>query len=226
MSKRLYLDESGECSFSQSSSCKHFLITILSVDASENKTIRNYLKQRFAGLIRNGWNKTKEIKAYELFKNKKYGAKSIKEVIQSLIRIKSLEISYLIVNKDKITNESFKNAEYGIAYNYFTGIILSELVFEDSFHNVNLIYDIRNKETHNKKHFKEHLETKILGKALEKEVSIEIQIVGLASDKCYGLSAVDFFSWAIFRKFEYSDDRFYNLLVGKFKRKREWYIKK
>ncbi|MBO1223480.1 MAG: DUF3800 domain-containing protein [Candidatus Scalindua sediminis] len=226
MMKRLFLDESGECSFAQSSNCKHFLITILSVDSSENEIIKDCLKRKFAGLIRKGWDKTKELKAYDLYRNKKYGAESIKEVIQSLVRIKSLEISYLIVNKDKITNESFKNAEYGIAYNYFTGVILSELVFEDGFHNLYLIHDIRNKETHSKKYFKEHLETKILGKALEKGVSIEIQIEGLASDKCYGLSAVDFFSWAIFRKFEHSDDRFYNLLVGKLKRRREWYVKK
>lgn len=226
MMKRLFLDESGECSFAQSSDFKHFLITILSVDSSENEIIKTYLKRNFAKFIENGWIKTKEIKASSLFKYKRFGSESIKEVIQSLIKIKSLEVSYLAVNKDKITNESFKNAEYGIAYNYFTGVILSELIFEDGFHNVNLIYDIRNKETHNKKHFKEHLETKILGKALEKGVSIEIQIDGLTSDKCYGLSAADFFSWAIFRTFERSDDQFYNLLVGKLKRRREWYVEK
>lgn len=223
--KNLFLDESGECSFAQSSSCKHFLITIISVDPSYNKKIKNRLKRKFAEFIGRGWDKAKEIKASSLYFDETFGAESIKEVIQSLINIESLEVSYLAVNKDKITNESFRNAEYGIAYNYFTGVILSELIFEDGFHNVNLIYDIRNKETHYKKHFKEHLETKIFGKALERDVSIEIQIEGLASDVCYGLSAVDFFSWAIFRKFERSDDRFYNLLVGKIKRKREWYIK-
>lgn len=223
--KNLFLDESGECSFAQSSNCKHFLITIISVDPPYNKKIKNHLKRKFAEFIGRGWDKAKEIKASSLYFDETFGSESIKEVIQSLINIESLEVSYLAVNKDKITNESFRNAEYGIAYNYFTGVILSELIFEDGFHNVNLIYDIRNKETHYKKHFKEHLETKIFGKALERDVSIEIQIEGLASDVCYGLSAVDFFSWAIFRKFERSDDRFYNLLVGKIKRKREWYIK-
>ncbi len=223
--KNLFLDESGECSFAKSSRYKHFLITIISVEPSYNKKIKNCLRRKFAGFIRKGWDKTKEIKASSLYGNKTFGAESIKEVIQSLVKISSLEISYLAVNKDKITNESFRNAEYGIAYNYFTGVILSELIFKDGFHNVNLIYDIRNKETHYKKHFKEHLETKILGKALEREVSIEIKIDGLTSDKCYGLSAVDFFSWAIFRKFERNDDKFYNLLVGNIKRKREWYIK-
>ena len=222
--KNLYLDESGECSFAQSSSYKHFLITIITVDPSYNNKIKNCLRRRFAKYIKKGWNKTKEIKANSLYRDNRFGAKSVEEVIQSLINIKSLEISYLIVNKDKITNKSFRDAEYGIAYNYFTGVILSELIFEDGFHDVNLIYDIRNKETHYKKHFKEHLETKLFGDALEREVSIKIQIEGLASDKCYGLTAVDFFSWAIFRKFEHSDDSFYNLLVGKFKRKREWYI--
>lgn len=224
--KRLFLDESGECSFSQSSIYKHFLITILSVDPSENNKIKNHLKRKFAKFIKNGWGKGKEIKAYDLFKNKKFGAESIEEVVQSLLKIESLEISYLVVNKDKIINEAFRRASYGIAYNYFTGVLLSELIFEDNFHEIYLIYDVRNKETHNKRHFKEHLQTKILGIALEKEVSVKLQINGLASDNCYGLLAADFFSWAIFRMFESSDNRFYNLLEGKFKRRREWYIKK
>jgi hypothetical protein len=226
MMKNLYLDESGECSFAQSSIYKYFLIAVLSIDISENKKIKKYLRRRFAKFIRNGWDKTKEIKASSLFNNRKFGAKLVTEVIQSLIKIKSLEISYLVVNKEKINNKSFKNAEYGIAYNYFTGVILSELVFGSGFHNVHLIYDVRNKETHKKKHFKEHLETKIFGEALERGISIDIQIEGLASDECYGLLAVDFFSWAIFRKFEHSDSTFYNLLEGKIKKRKEWYIKK
>lgn len=60
--KNLFLDESGECSFAQSSSCKHFLITIISVDPSYNKKIKNRLKRKFAEFIGRGWDKAKEIK--------------------------------------------------------------------------------------------------------------------------------------------------------------------
>ena len=91
-------------------------------------------------------------------------------------------------------------------------------------HNVNIIYDPRNKETHQKKHFREYLETRILGNALENEVDISLSITSEDSSKCYGLLAVDYFSWSIFRKFEYGDDSYFSLIQDKLKRRREWYI--
>ncbi len=134
--KHLYLDESGDCSFAQSSICRHFVIAIIAVDSSDNEIIKTCLKRKFAKFIKNGWDKRSEIKAFELCKNRKFGIASVKEVLQLLTEINSLEISYFTINKNNITNESFRNAEYGIAYNYFTGAILSELIFEDGYHDL------------------------------------------------------------------------------------------
>lgn len=220
--KRLFLDESGECSFSAQSIYKHFVLTILSVDECEAKNIKKNLQRRFRHFINNGWPKDKEIKAVNLYS--RLGNKAVNDIINSLLKLKSLEVSYIVVNKHGIKSEAFKQATYGIAYNYFTGILLSELIFQDGYHNTRLIYDLRNKETHEKRHFKEHLKTKILGMGLEKGVDIHLEIDGMQSDKCYGLMAVDFFSWAIFRKFEHGDDRFFKLFRDRLKRKREWYI--
>lgn len=221
---RLFLDESGECSFSSKSAYRHFLITILSVDPSAMNIMKNNLKRKFVGLIKKGWDKTQEAKAYEVFKNRKFGAKAISEVLDSLSRIDTLEISYVIVNKDKITNKAFRSAPYGTAYNYFTGVLLSELIFEDRFHDVHLIYDVKNKEAHENKHFREYLETKVAGTALERGIDVNLTIQGLNSKESYGLLAVDYFSWSIFRKFEYNDSRFFELFKHKLKRRREWYI--
>ncbi|MBA7491568.1 hypothetical protein ES702_02116 [subsurface metagenome] len=222
--KHLFLDESGECSFTKASGYRHFLITILSVDTSEVKKIKNHLRRKTASFIKRGWDKSKEIKAFNLYKYKKFGEKAILDVISSLIKINSLEISYIIVNKEKIENLSFRNASYGISYNYFTGVLLSELIFDDEFYEVSLIFDKRNKESHQNKYFKEYLETKIFGKSLEKEINVKFGLAGYDSKDVYGLKAVDFFSWSIFRKFEHSDNRFFNLISKKLKRKREWYI--
>lgn len=220
--KHLFLDESGECSFSRTSDYKHFLITILSVDTSEVNKIKDYLRRKTASFIKKGWDKSKEIKADKIYN--KFGEKGITDVILSLIKINSLEISYIIVNKDKINNLSFRNASYGIPYNYFIGILLSELIFCDEFYDVYLIFDNRNKEAHQNKHFTEYLETNIFGKAMEKEINIDFCLKGLDSKDVYGLKAVDFFSWSVFRKFEHSDNRFFNLIFKKLKRRREWYI--
>lgn len=224
MSKKLYLDESGECSFSEESVFKHFLITVLSIDTQFSGIIKSKLKRQFAKIINNGWNKNEEIKASALYY---YGkVQSIMDILQTLLAIKSLDIHYIIINKHKINNQSFRNSSYGISYNYFTKIILTELIFQDNFLDIDLIYDLRNKETHAKKHFKQYLETEILGLSLENEKPVTLSIEGIHSKQCYGLMAVDFFSWSVYRKFEYGDDRFYTLLANNLGRKREWYLDK
>ncbi len=224
--KQLFLDESGECSFSKTSSFKHFLITILSIDDSHADHIKKNMRRKFAALVRSGWRRTKEVKAADLFRDSRFAAPAVTEVLQTLLKIPSLQVSYIVVNKHNIRHQPFRNAPYGIGYNYFTGVLLSELIFDDGFRNIRLNYDIRNKETHKNKHFKQHLETSIIGTALEKDASIEFSIQGFDSSCCYGLSAADFFSWAIFRNFEHDDRRFYNLFAHRLKRRRHWYLNK
>ena len=222
--KRLFQDESGDCSFSNKSRHKHFLITILSIDPPFLNKVKNRLKGKFAHFIKKGWDKTQEVKAFKLNKYRKFGRDAVSSVLNTLITIPSLEINYIIVNKENITNQSFRNAPYGTAYNYFTGVLLSEIVFQDGFNNVYLVYDKRNKESHQNKHFQEYLKTKIFGIALENNTNVSLSIAGDDSHQQYGLLAVDYFSWAIFRKFEYQDDFFFKLFEGKLRRRREWYI--
>jgi len=221
---RLFQDESGDCSFSPNSHCKHFVITVLSINPSNLNKVKNRLKREFASFIKIGWDKTRECKAFNLYKDVRFGAKAISSVIDTLVTIPSLEINYIVINKTKITNKSFRGAPYGTAYNYFTGVLLSEIIFIDGLNNVHLIYDKRNKETHQNKHFREYLETKILGTALEKNTDVNLLIRGYESHQCYGLLAADYFSWAIFRRFEYKDHRFYKMFEKRLKRRREWYI--
>ena len=147
-------------------------------------------------------------------------------MIDQLADVAPLQISYLVVNKDRITSQSLREAEYGIRYNYFTGVLLSEMVFEDSLSSIFLTYDLRNKETHEKRRFKEYLATKLLEGSIEREVEIEFDAEGLESHQSYGLMAVDFFSWALYRKFEYGDRRFASRFSGKILRRCEWYIGK
>lgn len=222
--RQLFLDESGECSFSSNSDYKHFLITILSIDPVHITKLKNGLGRRFASIINAGWNKQRELKATEVYKNKKFGSRSIMDILHVLIPIESLQISYLVVKKESITNPSFRSASYGIGYNYFTGTLLSELVFTDNIHEFQLIYDKRNKESHPNKHFREYLETKIYGTALEQNVNVNMTIQGADSQESYGLKGLDYFCWSIFRKFELGDDRFYRLFEHKLLCRRECYI--
>lgn len=222
--KRLFLDESGEISFSPLSCYKHFVITVLSVDPSHVHKVKNRLQRKYAHFIKRGWPRGQEFKATSLFARRTFGGDTIRNLLASLASISSLEVSYIVVNKSKLTNQAFRDAPYGTAYNYFCGVLLSELIFNDGLSNVHLIVDQRNKETHKRKHFQEYLQTTICGKALEKKVDVTLDIQEMESHKCHGLLAVDYFSWAIFRKFEHGDTRFFNMFKANLKRRREWYI--
>ena len=221
---RLFQDESGESAFSASSIYRHFLVTILSVSVPDAKKLKRLLKRRIALLINKGWPEHKEPKAFELNRDIRFGRPVICSILKMLTAIPTLSINYIVVDKTKITNQSFMSSPYGIVYNYFTGILLSEMIFQDNLHKVHLTYDIRNKETHNKRRFKEYLQTKIYGMALENNLNIDMTITGENSHKCYGLLATDYFCWAIFRKFERADDYFVRLFENKIGRRREWYI--
>ena len=220
----LFLDESGECSFSPNSRYKYFLITIISIDDSEYSTLKNRLKRQFSYFIRQGWNRTKEIKASELYKDRRFGASTVLRVLNAIMQLNTLKISYLVVNKNNITHQPFRGAPYGIGYNYFTGVLLSELVFQDNISYFQLTYDERNKETHPNKRFVEYLQTKIYGSALELNSDVAFTLIKGKSQEVYGLMAVDFICWSLFRKFEYSDNSFFNVFKRNILRRREWYI--
>jgi len=220
--RRLFLDESGETSFSLQSIHKHFLVTVVSIDVSELNRVKNRLKRQFAKFIKQGWDRGHEPKASAVYH--RLGAKAMHEVLCTLVGVETLEVSYIVVNKTRITNRSFRSAPYGTAYNYFTGVLLTELVFEDGYRTAHLIYDRKNKETHENKHFREYLQAKIAGTALERDVDADLTIEAGDSHNCYGLLAVDYFSWAIYRRFEHGDSRFFDLIEGKLKRRRQWYV--
>jgi len=220
----LYLDESGESCLKDSSAYTHFLLTVLFVKNHDSKKFKNKLKRVFATFINKGWDRNKEIKAFDLFRDRRYGKAAVEEVIKAILDIKSLKINYIVVNKPKIKSESLRTAPYGIVYNYFTGILLSEMVCFDGINDINLTYDVRNKETHGHLAFNEYLHTHIVGKAFEAKREVNFAKRGVESSECYGIMATDFISWGIFRKYEYNDDYFYKLMKHKFARRKRWYV--
>lgn len=222
----MFLDESGDCSFSDTSIAEHFVITVVTVNKYEMKKIKNHLKRVFVDIYSAGWNKSREVKAYDIFNDRKFGQPWFEKIFGCLTNIGSLKVNYIVVRKKGLESETFKKAPYGIAYNYFTGRLLSELIFEDKIYSANLTFDKRNKETHDNKPFKEYLLTQINGKAFEEGLDVEFVLRPEDSQFCYGLIAADFFSWGIFRKIEYGDETYFDLFSSKIHRRQEWYIKK
>lgn len=166
-------------------------------------------------MINSGWNKDEEIKAVNIHRNRKFGEHSITDYLNAINVIRSLQISYLAINKSKITNESFRNTPYGIGYNFFTGQLISELIFTHGMYKFLLIYDERNKESHPNQSFQQYLQTLIYGKAFENNMTVDVKFVGANSKVVYGLRAVDFFCWSIYRKITTGDDTFYRIFSDK-----------
>ncbi len=74
----------------------HFLrnAPIISIDSNESKAIKSKLKRESALIIKSGWDKNKEIKASRLYNNKKFGEKSIINVINSKPLIPDIKHTY------------------------------------------------------------------------------------------------------------------------------------
>lgn len=180
------------------------------------KVIRTFEKK----LLKNGWPKQVEIKAAHIFRTRfmknipsTYKYKNnptplLREVLTKLSNC-DIEVDYISVKKEKLS-DSLKAAPFGIVYNYLAGQLLSAR-FKSSA-KVHLIVDAQNKEVHSGKHFDGYIETK----AFESSPNIRLlQIEHLDSHRDRRLRAVDYFAWAVFRKYEHNDERFYNVIRGK-----------
>ena len=103
-----------------------------------------------------------------------------------------------------------KRAEYGIIYNFLAYRVLKYRL--STTHIVNLIVDAQNTEIHSGRHFNGYVKTTALA---ENQGLNRFTIDHLDSDKVYGLRAADYFSWAIHRKYEFKDSRFYDMITDK-----------
>jgi len=228
-----FMDESGDISFSNQSQSKYFSITCLTIDEAIKNKLKNTIKKKRAKLYKLGWPKKTEIKAnilHGLNRNRRLrkklnvsieGDEFIKEILTSVKNSCHPRIDCITINKDKIKDESFRNAEYGIAYNYFAGKLLCPLIME--LQNCELTVDRRSKETHPKKHFNDYLKTQVIGEAFERSIKTTLNIHHLESHKNLGLQVVDFFSWGLYRHIAYRDSQFYDIfkeLICGFQR---WY---
>lgn len=233
---QIFVDESGDISFSPISDSKYFVITCLVLDEEQRKSVKNTVRNRHADLYRIGWPKGVEIKASVLHsinlpQNRELASKLtqtidgdayIEKVLLSLKNACTPTVHCIAVNKKQITSQSLRRAEYGIAYNYFAKELLLPIVLDKR--NCEIIIDQRNKETHPKKHFDEYIRSTIIGEAFSRGIEVQFTIAHLESHRAYGLQAVDYFCWAVNRYIAKGQRRFFEVFrenVGIFKK---WYI--
>ena len=207
--KYLFLDESGELGFKNSSS-KYFVITLLACDEGEIYNLRRIIRKVRSKIIK------KKIKKYPELKGNNSSDKIRIEVLQRFIKTNS-EIFVIILEKSKVY-EYLKEKKDKL-YNYLSNLILNEGSFDTS--SVCLIVD----KSKTSRSLREDFDNYIRKRLYEKNNTYKLSIKHENSQNESCLQVLDFISWAIFRSYEYNDNRFLNIIKDKIVIKKEIFQK-
>ena len=200
----IFLDESGDLGFdfSKHKTSKVFVVTcLLTVD---KRPIEKIVKKIHSELQK------KYKKRFGLLHAVKEKAITRQRLLR---RLKEEEISIMTIylNKKKVYTKL--RDEKQVLYNYVTNILLDRIYTRKLIPLAGTIELVASKRETNKflnENFKNYLNTQIKNRH---KVDIKITIKTPFEEKT--LQAVDFVSWAIFRKYEYEDESYYNLIRSK-----------
>lgn len=229
----IFMDESGDISFSPDSNSKYFTITCLTIDEAIKNKIKNTMRHKKHKLYKLGWPRNVEVKATNLHgmkhdwripqkvKDVINGDGYIVKIIESIKYSCQPRIDYITINKDRIQKVSLRQAEYGIAYNFFSWELLRPIVIH--LKNCKLIVDPKNKERHSKRHFEGYIGTEALKLKMGSRIAISFDIEQPDSHMSLGLQAVDFFSWSINRHITGKGSQFYDIFRDLIVIGKRWY---
>jgi hypothetical protein len=224
----LFIDESGELGLKPRSS-EFFLITTL---CTENlKSLEKRVRKEKAKLISAGWPKDIEIKGTSIWSSphnpripepiSKQREDIICEILTAICAGPNT-IHYSIAKKKHLSNHIMQ-AEYGIAYNFLCGTLLCR-AYKNHFRGpLKIVVDQRSKETHSKMKFDGYVETRLVG---ECQHEMDLSIEHKESHDVPGLPAVDFLSWALFRKYEKKQSKFADIITSNIGYCDDWYSSK
>ncbi|MEX0918894.1 MAG: DUF3800 domain-containing protein [Candidatus Paceibacterota bacterium] len=197
----IFLDESGDLGFKKSSS-KWFLITI--AITSDARCLERVVKKIWRGLRK---------------KHKHLGelhASHEKDVTRTrVLRLVSdcsdLKIMTVILNKQKVYVDLQNQKNY--LYNYTANILLDRLhsskILKDG-ELIDLVVDRKDTKRSLRENFINYL-TSSMGSRRKGGFKVKLH----ASHENKSLQAVDFISWALFRKYEHGDYEFYEIIKDK-----------
>jgi hypothetical protein len=240
----IFVDESGDLGFGCGT--KYFVLAF--VAPSQGKKLNKAIKNFNAHLIRNGWNQDVEIKATnvwhagkndeipETYAYKKDPSAPMETVLNAIAELEC-RIEFVVVKLDTV-KPGLQMAHTAILYNYFSWMMLrGALCFYEA---VELFMDRRNRETHHNLKFDGYIESKAgIARAEKGHKPLNLCIRHYHSESpnevtgperarveygVRGLEAADFVCWAIKRKFENGEDRWYSMIEKCIKWKQTLYF--
>lgn len=209
MSAYIFMDESGDLGFSKGSS-KWFLFTIVIV--SDKRVLER--------VIRKVWKPLKK-KHQRLGELHAYHANPVtrRRVLNGIREIDDLKVLTIILNKQKVYVDLQNQKNY--LYNYTANILLERLhetgIIEYG-QDIHLCIDRKDTKERLRENFLGYL-SRSMDERLEERMGERrndtFHACLEASHDNKSLQAVDFVSWAIFRKYEQSDYEYYELIKDK-----------
>jgi hypothetical protein len=201
MSQYIFLDESGDLGFNpRKQNSKYFIITTLfAVDKlpverivkKVHRTLRKKVKKLSGGILHS-------VKESPVTRRR----------LLNLLAEKACSIMVIYLNKSKVYTK-LQNEKH-VLYNYVTNILLDRIMTKkllDIHKQITMIAAKRETNRFLNDNFKTYLQTQIGNKH---KASIKIEVKGPSEER--SLQAVDFASWAIFRKYERKDPLYYDLI--------------
>lgn len=184
---------------------RYFVICALVLDDFQGK--------KFAGMVKfiikekSGSKNMRELHASQMsFNDKEYFFKYLKNL--------DFEIFYLVINKNNIHPELFRQKD--ICFNYMVRLMLRPLLKKADILNLYVTIDERNVKTTSQKSLEDYLRIELLDYSLyDKQIFVRYE----DSRKHKNLQAVDIFANSIYAKYNRDKDYFYSLFVEKIKSK-------
>jgi len=200
----IFLDESGDLGFNfkKKKTSKVFVITCLFTE--NKKPIEKIIKKTHSELQ----------KKYKRRFGVLYAVKEKPITRQRLLkRLAEKDCLFMTIYLNKKRVYTKLQNEKQVLYNYVANILLDRIYTKRLLPAPNKVLLIASRRETNKflnKNFKNYLNSQIKN---QHKINVEVLINAPYEEK--SLQAVDFASWAIFRKYEYGDDSYYNLIKNK-----------
>ena len=197
----LFIDESGDLGFSKGSS-KWFTFTII---LTTNKRPLEKVIKKARTSLRKNHKRVNELHAYHADEVTR------KRVLKGLSELDDLRVLSIILNKEKVYVDLQNQKNY--LYNYVANILLDRLHTKDILavnEHLDICFDRKDTKKNLRDNFVSYLQTSLGAKRTG-----NIDITLSASHQEKALQAVDFVSWAIFRKYERGDYEYYEIIKNK-----------
>jgi hypothetical protein len=200
----IFLDESGDLGFDfrKEKTSKFFIVTCLFT--GNKRPIEKVVKKTHSEL------KKKYKRRFGILHAVKEKPITRQRLLKRLNE-KDCTIMTIYLNKKKVYTKL--RDEKPVLYNYVTNILLDRIYTKKIIpikDRVELIASRRETNKFLNENFKNYLNRQV-----ENRHKTEIKISIRTSSDEKALQAVDFVSWAIFRKYEYGDDSYYNIIKNK-----------